>query len=190
MQLYNLLKHETWDNLKTGKWWIPTLETIWRAPAKGRHPAPSSSALHRSRSIWRCRHDLPGCTWLLWERSNGRKCVSLCSFAVRHISLYSLCPKWKKLALRVKLDRSKRNQPCAQTKSCKKIAISPLLCFINPSLTQSQQTNTDSFTKTPLHAVEPYFFSSPSFVQVVLFTTLLLSRTIVPWTLSNKERSR
>lgn len=86
---------KTWHNLKTGKWWIPTLETIWRAPAKGRHLAPSSSALHRSRSIWRCRHDLPGCTWLLWERSNGRKCVRLCSFAVRHISLYSLCPKWK-----------------------------------------------------------------------------------------------
>ncbi len=75
------------------------------------------------------------------------------------------------------------------------------------------QTSTVSFTKTPLtvgllhliqlfcagvhdivptarvlpEAVELYFFSRPSLVQVVLSTTSWLSRTIVPWTLSQRE---
>lgn len=39
-----------------------TLETTWRVPARGRLPAPSSSVPHHSSSIWRCRHDLWGCS--------------------------------------------------------------------------------------------------------------------------------
>lgn len=131
MLLYNLsmnVEHKTAapDNLKTGKRWIPTLETTWRAPAKGHLLAPSSSALHHSRSIWRCHRDLPGCAWLLWERSNDRKSVNLCSCTVQHISLTVLCPKWKNW-LDMSNCRSTRNQSCARTKTYKNCNITSIV---------------------------------------------------------------
>lgn len=64
MQLYNRRKHGSrTQNRIQQQADSDTLETIWRAPAKDHLPAPSSWALHRSRSTWRCHHDLPGCTW-------------------------------------------------------------------------------------------------------------------------------
>lgn len=103
-----------------------------------------------------------------------------------------------------------RNQSHAPTKTWKKNKKGKLTLFWH----NNNQTKTVTFTKTSLpvellyltlfifsigchdivptadvlpEAVEPYFFSNPSFVQVVLSTTTWLSRTIVPWTPSQRE---